>query len=502
MKVVTSKQMGFIESQAYEHGFSDEEFMNRAGQGIAYITHEYLAVHDELDTIVLLCGKGNNAGDAYVAGTHLLELGYEVHAIQIFSIESCSPLCKQNQKKFVEAGGVYLEIFSASEISFPRRGVILDGIFGTGFRGKVEESVASIIQAANHSKLPIIAIDIPSGLNGDTGMAQGAVIQATQTAFLGLPKLGFFLQDGWNYVGKLKYVNFGLPYDYVEAVESDFIMLTPEWMKSLLPTIHRKQQKYERGYVIGLAGSTGMAGAAMLSSWAALAGGAGIVKLMHPEGMQNELVTSPYELIKIAYNPQQPEELVHLLNNATANFVGPGIGRKEEIKSLLREILPKLTKPCVIDADALTILSETEITLPKSSVLTPHKGELEKLLRLPPHQPLDLDFLKKCQKFATEKHVILLLKGGPTFIFQPFGPVAINPRGDPGMATAGSGDVLTGLIAALLSQKLSPYQAAILGVYLHAVSGEHAAFDKTSYCMTAIDIIDFLPDAFAFRSIP
>lgn len=497
MKVVSPSKMSHIESLAYKGGSSESDFMEEAGSGVALVVHEYTERYN-LDRIVfLLCGKGNNAGDAYVAGTHLIHLDYEVFAIQVPPIDECSPLCKQNYERFITDGGHLTEKIP----SFPTNGIIIDGLFGTGFRGEIKDPYASIIRMANQSKLPIIAVDIPSGLNGETGQAIGDVIIATETAFLGLPKTGFFLRQGWNHVGKLRYIDFGLPKQYIDQSEADLIMSTQEIIKPLMPEIKRNRHKYEAGYVVGLSGSPGMPGAAILSSTAALRGGAGIVKLLHPDGMQAELSVSPYELIKVPYHHNNLQEIVKLLNQASATFIGPGLGRSSDTRIMLQNILPQLQKPCVIDADALTILSEEKITLPKLSVLTPHLGELMRLLKIAETPELSLEFLDICQKYAENNNIALILKGGPTFIFYPGQPIRVNPTGDPGMATAGSGDVLTGLIASFLSQGLSTYDAACLGTFLHGLAGEHAAEEMTSYGVIASDIIFHFPEAFRFYTL-
>lgn len=494
MKIVSSQQMSQIESLAYKKGASDADFMEEAGSGVALVAHEYIEKNNLDHTIFLLCGKGNNAGDAYVAGMHLLHFDYEVFAIQVAPISTCSPLCKINYERFFAEGGKIAE----PSIEFPPNCLIIDGLFGTGFRGKVEEPYASIIRKANDSKLPILAVDIPSGLNGDTGQTDGDAIIAKETAFLGLPKTGFFLQQGWNFVGKLRYVDFGLPKEYIEQSQSNLIMLDPELLIPLMPPIKRNRHKYEAGYVIGLSGSPGMPGAALLATTAALRGGAGMVRLLHPEGMQAELANSLYEVIKIPYKHHAVDEIAALMNRATATFVGPGIGRTPETHQLLRDLLPQLQKPCVIDADALTILSEEEIALPQQTILTPHLGEMLRLLKIEKIPPLTLEFLEICQQFAEKHRVTLVLKGGPSFILHPGEPIMVNPTGDPGMATAGSGDVLTGLLAALLAQKMTPHHAAMLGVFLHGLAGEHAAEEMTSYGVIASDIIYRFPEAFKF----
>lgn len=493
MKVVSPKEMALIEQQAYRNGLSEYDFMEEAGNGVALIAHDF-AEQNNLDRkIILLCGKGNNAGDAFVAGTQLLHLDYEVIALQPFPQSEFSHLCSTNYVTFINDGGQVVEELKG--FVFPESGIIIDGLFGTGFQGEVPESIASLIAAANKANLPIIAIDIPSGLNGETGEVSGEAITATITAFLELPKMGFFLRDGWNKVGNLIYVSFGLPKVHSEKIRSRLIMLSPDILKPLLPPIVRNRHKYDAGHIVGLAGSKAMPGAGLLSSLSSLCSGAGIVHLLYPKEMEKELSTVPYELIKIPYSPDEDEKIVELMNRATATFIGPGIGHTEEQKQLLKKILPRLTKPCVLDADALNIIAENKLPLPSQAILTPHMGEMKRLLKISDVE-LDMEFLEKCYQFAVKKGVTLILKGGPSFVFQKDSPIYVNPKGDPGMATAGSGDVLTGLLASLLGQGLTTLNASLLGVYIHGIAGERAAMDLTSYCMTASDIISYFPDAF------
>lgn len=492
MKIVTSREMSAIEAQAYRDGASEEDFMEEAGTGVALVVHDYAETYDLPRIVILLCGKGNNGGDAYVAGCHLMTLDYEVFALQVTPIEECSRLCKSNYERFIYEGGNLIDIHA----TFPPQGIIVDGLFGTGFHGNLPKEYAAVVAKANKSRLPIIAIDIPSGLNGETGEVgiTGAII-ARETAFLELPKLGFFLKEGWNHVGNLRHVHFGLAQQYIDAHTSSLEMLTSEILAPIMPIIKRNRHKYQAGAVVGLAGSPGMPGAALLSSSAALRSGAGLVRLLHPDGMQAELASSPYELIRVPYDRDHPQEIIDNLNRASAVFVGPGIGRTPEIHQLLRNVLPHIQKPCVIDADALTILSQEDITLPHQTVLTPHLGELMRLLGITTTPLLTLDFLNTCRTFAMKKHVTLVLKGAPTFIMAAEGPIYVNPTGDPGMATAGSGDVLTGIIAGLLAQGMPPKEAAALGVFIHGLAGEYAAEEYTSYGVIASDIIYYLSDA-------
>ena len=501
MKVVSSKQMAHIESLAYRDGASESDFMEEAGSGVALVVHDYVDRLGLDRQIILLCGKGNNAGDAYEAGVHLIHLEYEVLALQLVPIENCTKLCKDSYVRFLHEGGRVREVYTLDDLVFPTNGLIVDGIFGTGFKGSISEPFLSFIQAANNSRLPIIAIDIPSGLNGETGEVEQSAIMATETAFLGLPKTGFFLKKGWNHVGKLRYIDYGLPKEYIDESEADLIFLNKELLEPLLPPLIRSRHKYQAGYVVGLAGSPEFPGAAVLSSLAALRGGAGMMRLLYPQGMEQLLSSSPFELIKTPSDFLKEEEIIQCLNKATANFIGPGLGRSPQVFELLKKVLPQLQKPCVLDADALFFLAHHETKIPVQTILTPHLGELLPLIKQETPEGIDLSFLKLIQTYVENTKVTLVLKGGPTFIFHPDEPIRVSPAGDPGMATAGSGDVLTGLLAALLAQGLTPFQAACLGVYIHGLAGEHAALEMTSYCTTASDIIFYLPEGFRLIEI-
>lgn len=486
MKIISAKTMSELEAKAYHQGFNANDFMENAGRGIALATQQFIQNHQINRRVWLLCGKGNNGGDAFVAGCYLLEQGYHVTAIQLDQLDQCSPLCQQNGRRFLDKKGYLIHQIE----SFGAEGVILDGIFGTGFKGEVTSPHDALIDAANQSKLPILAIDIPSGLNGTTGEMGKSVIQATQTLFLGLPKTGFFLNGGWNVVGQLEGIDFGLPHPLIDDIQSDLKLLTQDFITSLLPPIKRNRHKYQAGHVVGLAGSLKMPGAALLASLAALRGGSGIVRLLYPQGMEAVLAASPYELIKIPYSYDDVEEVIALMQKGTATFVGPGLGSNDQVQNFLQKVIPCLNKPCVIDADALTLFAKRPFKLPSHTILTPHTGEMQTLLQSSVPLILNMDLLHTCQNYAEEHDVTLILKGAPTFIFHPHQPIHVNPTGDPGMATAGSGDVLTGLLAGLLSQGMTCHHAALLGVYLHGLAGEWASKERgTSYGMMASDLI-------------
>lgn len=496
MKIISSHEMAALEQKAYQRGAAEQNFMEEVGRQVALLVNQFCQDRGLNNQVTLLCSKGNNSGDAYVAGCYLLELGCSVIAYSTDSLHKSSPLCQMNRTRFENSGGKVQPFNEGDRISF-LKGVIVDGLFGTGFHGEIQEPYQSLIQQANVSGLPILAIDIPSGLNGNTGEVKGEAIRATQTLFLEFPKKGFFLREGWPYTGELRHISFGLSREIVREVDSKWHLLQSSQMRELIPVIRRNWHKYSRGHVVGLAGSSGMMGAAFLSSLAALRTGAGIVHLLHPFGVEADL-SSSYEIVKIGYSLEEPSIplLLEWLNRADALFVGPGLGRQPTIQKLFREIISQVNSPSVIDADPLHWISQENLKLPPKTILTPHLGESAKLFGVEVPSAVDEEYLKKCLDFAHKREVILVLKGAPTFICHPEGFVEVNPFGDPGMATAGSGDVLTGIIASLLAQGVAFQRAASLGVYLHGISGEIAAVEKTSHCIIASDLIAALPKVF------
>ncbi|MBY0530176.1 MAG: NAD(P)H-hydrate dehydratase [Rhabdochlamydiaceae bacterium] len=495
IKVVTALEMSRIEGMAYAEGAVETEFMENAGKAIAQITEDFLRVNGLPKVVTLLVGKGNNGGDAYVAGRHLIERGHTVFAYHIYSLDTCGPLCRAMHERFTQAGGKVHFVRNEQAFHFEPQGMILDGLVGTGFHGKAEGVLAQAIVAANECHLPIIAIDIPSGVNGNTGAVETVAIHADLTIYLGLPKIGFFIGDGWNYIGQLQGACFGLKDSYIESAKAEGYLFPEEMIHDMLPPMHRTRHKYESGYVLGIAGSLEMPGAALLASTAALKSGAGIVRLFYPQGMEVELSAAPYELIREAWDREDDGRIQQEAARAKAAFIGPGMGRDKESKKAIKMLLSHLKIPCVIDADALYFLGESPSwKLPEHSVLTPHHGEMKQLLSgLKGRDPFTFSDV---QEYVEKSRVTLILKGAPTLIFYPGKKPMIVTCGDPGMATAGSGDVLTGMVAGLIAQGMDPWEGAILAVALHGKAGELAARELTSYCMTASDLLTYLPLAF------
>lgn len=262
-------------------------------------------------------------------------------------------------------------------------------------------------------------------------------------------------------------------------------------LKEMLPKIERKRHKYQAGFVLGIAGSKGMFGASKLSALAALRSGCGIVKLI----TQEEIPTAFNELVNIIIDYSKTEEILEFCEKADSVFLGPGLGRDKKIEKFLSKVLPKIHKKCVLDADALFHFANNPYTLlSHECVLTPHKKEMLRLLQIENLE--DEELIKKTIKYSQDKNVIIVLKGYPTTIFHPQKEPLSIFGGDPGLATAGTGDVLTGMIASFAAQKLDLYSACILAVNLHFKAGEKAAREKTSYGLIASDVIEYLPEVF------
>lgn len=479
IKVVTAREMGALERRAFARGASAQVFMEQAAQGIGQAVEEFALTQALRLLVTLLVGKGNNGGDALAAGLFLLQRGFTVRAVCLYSADESGPLCKRMRESFVALGGLLYE----NDAEAPIEGIIVDGLIGTACRGPATGSLAALIERANGSGCPILSVDLPSGLDGDTGEA-GVAIRATQTLYLELPKRGFFVGAGWNHVGVLRRIRFGLAKSAIEEAQAVGYLVDEEALCRYLPPIQRNRHKYEAGYVLACAGSSGMSGAAWLACTAALKAGAGIARLFYPKGMPLE--GAPVELI---LQPWDVKAALHEAERAAVFLIGPGMGRSRQAARMYKQLIRSLSLPMVIDADALFFAGDQ--TFSPGTILTPHRGEMRGLL-----SPSSLSFEERCQIYAQEHAVTVILKGCVTWVFSPQGAPFLCVRGDPGMATGGSGDVLAGITAALLAQKAPSWLAALLATHLHGLAGEKAALKLTSYCLTASDLIAYLPEAF------
>ncbi|OGN61569.1 MAG: hypothetical protein A3F09_05855 [Chlamydiae bacterium RIFCSPHIGHO2_12_FULL_49_11] len=483
MPILTAHEMARIEQRAIAEDPSlDELFMETASRGMFELVLGTIRQKDFSDHAILVCGKGNNAGDAYTIGTLLLAESIEVDAYQLFPLDECSKLCRKHAAAFKSRGGVIHTIARPEEMEIPsRRDIIIDGIVGTGFTGTLTGLASDIVQKINRSENCVFAIDIPSGIHGGTGEIGEAAIEANITAYLGALKIGHLYNQGLENVGDLYHIDFGLETRFYDGAHFFGHVINPEILRHNLHKPRRKAHKYEVGQVAVVAGSPNMPGAAVLAANAALRSGAGMVKVFSsPEAISKMHGLFP-EVILI---PMEPEALQNEMHRTRSLVVGPGLSRTKEAEQLVHHIF-KLNAMKVIDGDALYFMTDKP---PPRSILTPHEGELRRLLHAEPEVG-QLELVDLAQNYVDRHDVILVYKGAPTTLFAKGLPKLVFPFGNQGMAKAGMGDVLAGMIGAFLLFHDDLREAAAMGTLLHQRAGDHVQARSSIHSLIASDLI-------------
>lgn len=460
----------------------------------------------------VLCGKGNNGGDGFVVARHLHNLGHEV---VVYLFGDADALVGDAARNHQMAAAIGVPIVAVTEAQawtdlaagLSRFDCVVDAMLGTGLQSAARGVIADAIGAVNASGVPVVAVDLPSGLAADTGALVGDAIVADLTVTFAAPKCCHLLAPASERCGDLTVGDISIPAAVMEAVEPALWLLEPEDCVALLEPRQPDAHKGSYGRVLVLAGSPGTAGAAVLAAQGALRGGAGLVHVACPE--------SVYSLI----GAQLTEALVHsvpadaaggvgtaasgaierLLQMTDVMALGPGLGTSEETVALVRELAARAECPAVIDADGLNALVGELQSLngaPGARILTPHPGEAARLLGRS-SESIQADRPAAVRELSERTGAVVVLKGHRTLTCPPGGVPIVNPTGNPGMATGGTGDVLTGLIAALLAQGLEPLVAAWSGVYLHSLAGDEAAAQVGEISLLAGDVIEALPAAFA-----
>lgn len=511
MKLVTAEQMRAIDHDAITRvGIPGPDLMENAGRGIA---DEILSDHIEEPSatrVVIFCGKGNNGGDGFVVARYLATEGVQVAVFFIGPVEKLSDDARQNYDRALELGLAPVALTTIEELpELLECDIIVDAIFGTGFSGSPRGLAEELIEYINRQHAETIAVDMPSGLNADTGEHEGGVVEADSTYTLALPKYGLFLSPGRELSGVVETVPIGIPDDTIERQDLPVDLITPEMVRELLPIRKPDGHKGDFGKVLLVAGSTGLTGAACMAGQAAARSGAGLTKIACPRSVQPVIASHMIEVMsyplpdvakKGALAVRGLGDIRALMQEHDSIILGPGIGRHRETFELVRRLVEKLEKPTIVDADGLNALAEhldivRNCTAPL--VLTPHPGEFARLTGESIPDSIH-DKVTLVREVATDLGVVIVLKGSPTLIAQPGGPVYLNQTGNDGMASGGSGDVLSGMIGTFLAQDLTALEAAILGVFVHGLAGDLAAEKLTARAMIPGDIIRFLPEAFRF----
>lgn len=498
MKLFTTKQIATLDKYTIEHEpISDIDLMERASMQISnWIVQRYSTEQK----MVFFAGPGNNGGDALAVARQLAELDFTCEVYRMDTGKELKGSPAINWKRLKEQGKVKLSTL-ASIKEFPdvsEEDVLVDGLFGSGLSRPLEGLAADIVKQLNQTTNTIIAIDIPSGLMGEdnTENDQEKILRADFTLTLQFPKISFLMADNDVFVGEWEVLPIGLHEDGIAAEPTSFHLIEKEEVQTILPVRSRFDHKGTMGHALLIAGSFGKMGAAVLSSRSCLRSGVGLLTTHIPRLGYSILQTAVPEAMASIDQHDSVFTEIPKLDAYSAIGIGPGIDQKQNTQKALKALIETASVPLVIDADALNILSSQKEwldQLPEGSVLTPHPGEFR---RLAGETENAYQRLEAQISFSKKYKCIVVLKGAFTSVSLPDGRVYFNPTGNPGMATGGSGDVLTGIILGLLAQGISSEEAAITGVYLHGLAGDIAAAEHTEHAMIAGDIVDALGKAF------
>lgn len=436
--------------------------MKRAGEAaLRYLRSQWPMSH----RIVIVCGSGNNAGDGYVLGRFAQAAGLGVSVLAAIAPDELKGDARQAFEDYRASGGA-VRAFAPEHLAGGE--VIVDAILGTGLKGRVRDTLVPVIRAINSAHRPVFALDVPSGLDSDSGMVLGEAVRAEATVtFVGL-KTGLFVGDGPEFAGAVSFDDLELP---EPDLAPRLTRITEAEIQAALPRRPRASNKGDFGRALIVGGGPGMPGAARLAGEACLRVGAGLVSVaVSPENVTAIAAGRP-ELICVAVSGEGP--LAEALERADVVAIGPGLGRSSWARNALKAALA-CGKPLVVDADALNLLSEVGATAREDWILTPHPGEAGRLLGLSA-QDIQRDRLGSLERLLQRFHGTVVLKGAGTLVGARGRTPGLCERGNPGMATAGTGDVLTGTITGVLAQCREPWSAARTGVLVHAMAGDAAA---------------------------
>ena len=501
MKILPTHLIKELDAYTIQHEpISSIDLMERAAVAL---TNVICTRHSDTNTpFVIFAGPGNNGGDALAIARLMILRGYCPEVYLFNPKDSLSTDCSFNREHLIELKDcIFHEVktkFTPPKLT-PRT-VVIDGLFGSGLNKPLEGGFASVVRFINASPATVIAIDIPSGLMGEDNSLNDYrhVIKADLTLSLQLPKLSFLFAENDPYVGEWQLVDIGLSKEALESMPTDYSMTEVHDIIPLLERLNKRPRHAHKGSfgrALLIAGSEGMAGASVLASKACLRAGVGLLTVRIPFCNNFIIQTAvPEAITDIDIHDRHFTEAVDT-DTFQAVAIGPGLGKSTQTEHAVIEQLNTTLCPMILDADALNILSqhpEGISHLPKGCILTPHLGELERLIGRCTNS---YDRLQRAVTLAAESNAVIILKGAYSAMITPEGNIYFNTTGNPGMATAGSGDTLTGILLALLAQGFTNEEAAKLGVWLHGKSGDLAAEDLGEVSMKAGDIIDYLPKA-------
>jgi len=500
MKVSTVAQMRNLDKSAMEKfGISDDLLMENAGQAVYFVILNEFGIKNK--RFVVFCGIGNNGGDGLVVARKIHSNGGEVKVFLLGDEAKFEGVAKRN---FEIVSKLPIEISNVESIDSIKSAVlhsdaIVDAIFGTGLAREVGGIYNDVIQLINKSQKPIFSVDIPSGINGDTGEVMGIAVEAAYTITFGLPKIGTMLYPGYDCCGKLYVSHISFPPSLYDADSIKVATNNP----IELPKRDKDAHKGDFGEVLFIAGASSYLGAPYFSALSFLKAGGGYSRLATPLSISSFLANKGSEIVFVPQKEtssgsialENKDRLLELSQGVDMVVMGPGISLNEETQELVRGLALEIEKPLLIDGDGITAISkDTELIKRRKSqtILTPHLGEMARITKMEISE-INKNKAGVLQETAKKLNAIIVLKGAHSLIGYPDETVYINLSGNPGMATAGSGDVLTGTIAAMFGLGLPLNDAVRMGVFMHGFSGDLAAKDKGEDGITAQDIMEYLP---------
>lgn len=511
--VVSAEEMRWCDATAISaYGIPSLLLMENAGSAVAWFVEENFGPV-EGKQILVACGKGNNGGDGYVAARHLLNQGASVQVILMASPRELRGDAKTNFQiltKLQKAEPSRLSIIQYSQRlpkSLRPPHIIIDALLGTGFSGAVRSPMSNLIAWINEQHVPIIAVDIPSGVNASTGVVENIAVEATATVTFGALKVGLLCHQGQDCAGDVLVADIGIPRLVLRSERLKTFFVETEDVRARLPRRPSTAHKYSVGKVFVLAGSRGFTGAAALTATAALRAGTGAVMLGTPQSVYPILAKKLTEAIVVPLPSTEAGTLStdaltairEKIEWADVVVVGPGLSQHPETQAVIQHLILDNRSRMLIDADGLNALAKMGIAKLRKTVgeciLTPHTGEFSRLSGLSA-ETVERDRVNVARELAAKVDSPVVLKGGPTVTATADGCVYINSTGNPGMATVGSGDVLSGIISGLWAQGMEAGAAALAGVFLHGLAGNIARAKLGQRSLVAQDLIDFLPQAF------
>ena len=512
MKTVTSAQMRELDARMIkEFEVPGEVLMERAGMGVADFVQCLARMSGYVKPyVLLLAGRGNNGGDAFVAARCLKDHGFEVEVWLAGVAGEIAGDALKHLVKMRSAGIVLNELPTIEDwehvpVSYHGADIIVDGILGTGISGPARGPAAGAINYINmlSERSIVVSIDIPSGLDADNGRPLGSTVRADITVTMGLPKVGLLEPSAVDYVGTLEVIDLGMPDELINPITSGRELINAEDLRKVMKRRVRGAHKGDFGHLLIVGGAAGYSGAVALAAEAALRSGAGLVTLLVPESIvpivagiiPEAMVHGGSETKDGALSAGCLDKLKKDVSDFSAVLAGPGMTAHKQTRVVVDCILRKSRGPVVLDADALNVFAKQAGVIRKASspvIITPHPGEMGRLMGCSADE-VQHDRFGMAVRAAEETDSVVILKGAGTVVAAKGKSLSVNMTGNPGMATGGMGDVLSGFVAGLAAQGIDPFDAARVGVYLHGRAGDNVALRSSQAGMTAGDLVEELP---------